>query len=287
LCVLSAVVASAASGAPSTTKTTFRDSTGEEPAAPDITTVAVSSDGATLGFRIAVPTNAVLTRDMRLSLWLDADDDRRTGLAAEGREGFDHWINVDPISFPGYGAVLYSCEGVGNTCGRPGGAEPGFSYSKGGTITLEASQLGLKRVGRVRFKAQVVTGIGGGPGGWNFDDAHADVAPDEGEWTFDARPLAITGFRATPARPHAGSLFALTMRVRRSATGAAVTRGDVACALRVGGTRMPARTSRFVGRVATCGFVLPAGTEGRRYRATITVAAEGSTVTRSVSGRVS
>jgi hypothetical protein len=293
-CVLATVLATGASASPSATTTVYRDTQGENPDGPDITTVNVWSDGYRLAFKFPIPTSPVVTPDMRIRIWLDADDSLETGLTFESgtKTGLDHFVIVDPTRFPPDAAVLYGpC--AGSTCFQSSSGPVAFTYASGASFSLDAPALGLKRIARLRFSVSFYVGIGFGPEGYDFTNARLDFAPDlpDGEglapmWTFDAHPLAITGFRATPTRPHAGVPFALTMRVQRPATGAAVTRGDVACALRIGGKRVPARTSRFVGRVATCGFVVPAGTEGRRYRATITVAAEGSTVTRSVSGHV-
>jgi hypothetical protein len=289
LCVLAAALATGASASPPETTTVFRDTQGENLEGPDITTVTVWSDGYQLAFRIPIPTSPVVTPDMRIRIWLDADDSLETGLTYDSgtKTGLDHFIIVDPRRFPPYQAVLYGpC--AGTTCVPYSRDSVVFTYASGARFTVDASALGLKRIGRLRFYVSVWVGIGIGN---DFSNARWDIAPDPDEelvpmWTFDAQPLEVTTFRTTPARAHAGKPFALTMRVRRSATGAAVTRGYVTCSLRVGGKRVPARTSRFVGGQATCGFVVPAGTEGRRYRATITVAAAGTTVTRSVSGRV-
>jgi hypothetical protein len=291
--VLAAAVATGASASPPETTAVFRDTQGENLEGPDITTVTVSSDGYQLAFRIPIPTSPVVTPDMRIRIWLDADDSLETGLTFDSgtKTGMDHFIIVDPRRFPPYQAVLYGpC--AGTTCVPYSRDSVAFTYASGARFTVDASALGLKRIGRLRFYVSVWVGIGIGLEGYDFSNARWDIAPDPDEeglvpmWTFDAQPLEVTTFRTTPARAHAGKPFALTMRVRRSATGAAVTRGYVTCSLRVGGKRVPARTSRFVGRLATCGFRVPAGAKGKRYRATITVAAEGTTVTRSVSGRV-
>jgi hypothetical protein len=167
-----------------------------------------------------------------------------------------------------------------------------FSYASGASFAVDAPALGLKRVASLCFSVSVYVGIGYGPGGYDFTNARVDVAPDANDeglvpmWRFAAQPLAAADFRATPARPQAGKAFALTMRVQRSDTGALLARGNVTYSLRAGGKRVPVRTSRFVGRRATCLFDVPTGTTGRRFRAAILVAAQGAVVTRSLSGRV-
>ncbi len=290
ICLAGIVLVSAASAAPSATTTVFRDTTGEEPSGPDITTVTVTSDGDRLAFGIAIPTSPVVTPDMRIRIWLDADDSLETGLTFEtGPTGLDHFLIVDPTRFRPDQAVLYGpC--AGNTCVPSRFVQ--FAYASGATFTLDASALGLNRVDRLRFSATVTVGIGFGPDGYDFTNARIDSAPDaRGEgvqpmWRFASQPLLVRDVRAVPARPRAEQAFAVTMRVEHFDTGALLTRGDVTCTLRVGSELVPARRSRFVGRSATCLFGVPPDAKGRPYRATIAVAAQGAVVTRSLSGRI-
>ena len=59
---------------------TFTDSTGEDPAAPDITTIVVSNDDAgMLSFRINIPNRPQLGQDMYCSLFVDTDNNPATG----------------------------------------------------------------------------------------------------------------------------------------------------------------------------------------------------------------
>ena len=56
---------------------TFQDSTGEDPAGPDITTVVVSNDDkAALSFRVNIPNLPQLTRDILVDLFVDSDKTR-------------------------------------------------------------------------------------------------------------------------------------------------------------------------------------------------------------------
>lgn len=294
LALAAVLLASAASAGPyrSVENTTaFHDNVREDLAGPDITTVTVSSDGNGLTFRVEIPTNPVVTPDLRVRIWLDVDDSDETGLQVEGATGFDHFLLLDPIDVSLYGLPLvglFWCE-TANTCSRR--ATPEFSYESGPTITVDISLLDpalrLQRIERVRFSVSVIAGIRLVPGtGYDFTDTHFDQAPDEGGWTFDARALRVASFRATPARPLAGKPLTLTLGVLRTDTGTTLTGGVVACSLRIAGTRVPARTKRFVAQGVTCAFDIPAGTAGRRFRATIGVAARGDLVRRSLSGRV-
>jgi hypothetical protein len=270
----------------------FRDGFGENRAGPDITTITVSSDGnGLLTFRVGVPTNPVLTEDMRLRIWLDADDDRTTGLAVEGLEGLDHFLLVDPWQL-GFGAAgVYGC--TGSTCsGGRGGPNSTlrFTYENGAaTFTIDAAGLGLRRLERLGFSVVVTAGIRFDPVERKYDFANAtvDTAPDEGRlWTYDARILRVTSFSATPATPQAGKPFVLRMTAVRTDTGAALARGTVSCSTRIRGRPTRVRTRRFVGTHAVCGFDIPKHTRGQRFRSTIGVVRGGAQVTRSLSGRI-
>jgi hypothetical protein len=260
------------------------DALREQAGAPDVTTVEVSSDGYELTFRVAVPTNPVVTPDMRIRIWLDADEDVSTGLKVEGLVGLDHFVLVDPTRFPPDEAVLYSCTGA--TCG-PSSRSPGFTYSSGAIFTVDAMSLGLRRVGRLRFSVTVTTGILYDPAtGYDFDKSHVDVAPDEGMWTYDALPLHVDEFRMMPPRPRAGEQFRMTMRVLDTATGAPLRRGNVTCSLVIAGARAQARFRRLTAPHAECVFQVPTDTRGRRFRATIGITAGETVVRRSLSGRI-
>ena len=60
--------------------TTYQDSTGETPNAPDITTIVVSNDDAgMLSFRINVPNRPTLAQDLLVDLYVNTDDNVNTG----------------------------------------------------------------------------------------------------------------------------------------------------------------------------------------------------------------
>ena len=76
---------SAPSGATANT-TTYQDSTGEDPAAPDISTIVVSNDDAgMLTFRINIPNRPTLGQDMLFEIWVDTDNNPATGAGPRGR----------------------------------------------------------------------------------------------------------------------------------------------------------------------------------------------------------
>jgi len=276
--VAGAVGASGAASGPVALAKTFHDSTGEHADGPDVTTVGVSSDGGAITFHVVMPATPVVTEDMRIRIWLDADDDRSTGLF----DGSDHFLLVDPARLQPDEAFLYRCSGT--TC-LDVSPPPTYAYADGhATFTVPATSLGLRRIERILFAVWVYAGIRAA--GWDYSDARLEFAPDEGMWVFDARPLRVVGFGSTPRRPRAGEPLALSLQVLGTESGALLDRGNVSCSLRIGTASAPARTARFVGRRARCVFAVPVGTRGQRYRATIGVAARGSAVTRALSGRV-
>ena len=59
---------------------TFQDSTGEDPTAPDITTIVVANDDAgIIAFRVNVPNRPTLGQDMLFEIWVDSDNNAATG----------------------------------------------------------------------------------------------------------------------------------------------------------------------------------------------------------------
>lgn len=272
--------------------TVYRDAAGEDPKGPDITTVTVASqDGEVLTIRVDVPTLPVLTDDMRLRVWLDADNDPKTGLTVEGLEGIDHFLLVDRWEL-GPGAVgLFRCSATVCSGGRIETSPTttlGFTYSNGGVFTLATSELGLPHLERLRFAAVMTSGVAYDPATRRYDltTAHLDRAPDEGYWTFDTRPLRLTRLSATPATPRAGKAFVLRGTAIRTDTGATLRTGRVSCSTRIAGRAIPAQVHRFVGRQAVCSFDVPAAARGRGFRSTITVSRRNARIAGSLSGEV-
>jgi hypothetical protein len=86
IAVVVVALPAAASGAlsgpavPAANSQTFQDSVGEDPAAPDISTIVVSNDDAgTITFRINVPNRAQLSQDLVAILDIDSDANQATG----------------------------------------------------------------------------------------------------------------------------------------------------------------------------------------------------------------
>jgi hypothetical protein len=297
-CLFGLLAADGASGlerssdAPLPAKTTFQDTRGEDPQGPDITTVVVSTGAdLRLTFRVSIPSRPTLTEDMRVRIWLDADDDRTTGLAVDDRTGLDHFLLVDRWEL-GLGVVgLFVCSDSTCSGGKDFAARASidFSYEDGATFSLTPAALGINRLERVRFSVETMGGVAFDPAAhrYDFTNAHRDVAPDQGAfWTFESRPLVVRGFSPSPAVPRGGKQFSLRLSAIRTDTGAALSKGKVSCSFTTAGRKLKPRTGGFVGRRAVCVFVVPMGTKGQRFRSSISVRVGGNSIARSLSGTI-
>jgi hypothetical protein len=288
--------------------TTFRDAAGEDPAGPDIGTVVVSNDDeGTLTFRVEIPSHPNLTEDMRVRVWLDSDAKSNTGLEVDGLRGADNFLLVDRGEL-GFGEVgLFTCSV--STCGGGSPALPSgsptslrFAYRDGATFVVDATDLGVERLQRLRFWIEAWTGIGFDPitHRWDFTDARPDFAPDgagrrlgypnaqgESSWIHESRTMLVKSFSVQPGNPRAGRPFTLRLALIRTDTGAPLTSGTVSCSSRVAGKPLRPRSSAFVGGRARCVFSIPANARGRAFRSTISVRFAGATLGRTISGRVS
>jgi hypothetical protein len=141
----------AAPTATAANSTDYQDSAGENPAAPDITTLTVSNtDAGQVSFRINVPNRATFSSDMLVALEVDTDNNANTG----SPEGTEYAIEI----FQGE-AALFRWDGT-NFTRRPG--DPPFtsllfSYQGGITIRMSAAELGNTKA--FKFAAFVFSGI--------------------------------------------------------------------------------------------------------------------------------
>lgn len=286
------VVASAAgSGSGSAiNRTTFDDSLGEDPAAPDIATVRVSNnDEGRITFRISVPTRPVLGDDMRISVWLDTDDNRSTGLSVPDLEGYDYRLYYDFFLHGDHDLWLLRCNLT--TCG--GSRELAFSYTSGPAFTIDRARLGDTR--RFRFSVQVADGFVFDPvtRTIDFTNWHGDAAPDDpaGQWAFDVRigsaKLLVQSFSTAPAKPVAGKTFVARLKAKRDDSGAFVTTGNVACKATVGGSPARLQSRGFRQGSAFCAWRVPEGSSGKSLRGSIGVTFSGKTAKKAFAVKVS
>ena len=264
--------------------TDYQDSAGENPAAPDITTLTVSNtDAGQVSFRINIPNRATFSADMYVAVEVDSDNNANTG----SPDGTEYAIEV----FQGE-AALFRWDGT-NFTRRPG--DPAFtsllfSYQGGITIRMSAAELGNTKA--FKFSTFVASGIVVDPvtGAADFTKAVVDFAPAAGAglYVYQVRvtPARLVVRRVSTGRPTAGKPFTVRMVVARSDTNAVVRNGRVTCVGRVGNARLRARVQNVVAGAATCTWNLPANSKGKRFRGSVSLVFEGLRASESFSTRI-
>lgn len=268
---------------------TYTDSTGEDPEAPDITTIVVSNnDAGIISFQINIPNRPQLTPDMAFFLFIDSDANAATG--DPDNLGADYVIQS-----LGGEIILFKWDGTDFVAGPgdPPQLTLSQSYSSGATVRISASELG--RTKRLNFAALVLSGLVVDPvtGELDATNVHRDGAPGGlvGMYPYEVKTaparLVVRKLAATPARPKAGKPFALRLQAVRSDTGAGVKGGRVTCVARVGGSALRAKSGAFVGNQAVCVWAIPASAKGKTFRGSVAIVFEGLKAAKSFSGRVS
>ncbi|MGH3133076.1 MAG: hypothetical protein ACRDNY_04945 [Gaiellaceae bacterium] len=293
LAVTAAVVAlpTAGTSAPAlvtANSTTYNDSTGEDPAAPDITTIVVSNtDAGIVSFRVNVPNRPSLGQDMLIDLFVDTDNNTTTG--SQDIPGIDYVIEL------ARGEInLFRWDGTDFTrrFGDPSAVTLSFSYQGGVTIRISAAELGNTK--QFNFLTIVESGVVVDPvtGDLDFTNAKEDAAPGGGVGFFSytvviARPtLVVRRVVTTPRAPAAGKRFTLRMTAARSDTGAVLRNGRVKCVGRAGKTRLRAQVARVTRGAVVCTWLIPKNAKGKRFRGSAAVVFEGLRATRSYSARI-
>lgn len=276
----------APSGAVANTQT-FNDSSGENPAAPDITQIVVSNDDAGgITFRINIPNRPTYARDVALFLTIDSDANQATGDPEQ--LGADYALDL----FAGE-IILFRWDGTqyGLAANQ---SSLSYSWQAGATIRINASDLNNTR--RFNFSVQAISGI-------IFDDTtgtascppepadcERDFAPTFGFYNYQVliarSALVIRTFTRTPSRPRAGQSFTLRMVVARSDPNAVLRNGRVTCNGRAGVARLRASVARVQGGAATCTWRIPANAKGRTFRGSVALVFEGLRASRSHSATI-
>ena len=291
LAIAVAVVAlpTAASGAlsrtaaPASGSQTYQDSVGEDPAAPDITTIVVSNDDAgTLTFRINVPNRVQPAQDLVAILDIDSDANQATGDPANfGSDFILQYVQGE--------AILFKWDGSDYTLSATQ-ASLTSAWSSGPTFKINASDLNNTR--RLSFDALVVSGVAFDQttGAIDCTNCKRDFAPLIGLYTYPLQitkpTLVVKSLKPTPARPIAGRSFTLRLVAARSDTGAVVQNGRVTCSGRLGSARLKAQLQRVQGGAATCTWNLPASAKGKTFRGSVSVTFEGLRASQSYTGKV-
>jgi hypothetical protein len=267
---------------------TYEDSTGENPAAPDITTIVVSNDDAgMITFKINIPNRPQLTRDILVDMLVDTDANPTTG--DPENLGADYAIEL----FLGE-VALFKWDGTGLTrrVGDPPATTLVYSWAGGVTIKISAAELGnTKKFG---FGVIALSGVvyDDTTGNIDFTNAVGDAAPGglAGLYPYEVKTaptrLVFKSLRTTPTAPKAGKTFTVSLSATRSDTGAAIVNGEVDCAAKVGGKTLKPKSEKFVGRQAVCVFKIPADAAGKTIRGTIKIVFEGKKLTRPFTGKI-
>jgi hypothetical protein len=280
----------AAPNAIAANSTTYTDSSGENAAAPDITTLTVSNtDAGLLSFRVNVPNRPTFTQDMLVVLFVDADNNTSTGDPDPLGPGVDYVVEI----FGGE-AALFRWDGTNFTrrAGDPPATSLIFSYQGGVTINISAAELGNTRA--LKFSVIVFSGITVDPttGDLDFTNSVGDIAPAAGAglYQYEVRitppTLVVRSLRSTPRNPTAGRSFTLRLVAARSDTGAVVQNGRVTCVGRIGNARLRAQVQRVQGGAATCTWNIPPTAKGKTFRGSVTVVFEGLRATQAFSRKV-
>jgi hypothetical protein len=275
----------ASPSAPASNTTTYQDSTGEDPLAPDISTIVASNDDSgSLTFRITVSNRPEFTPDMAMLMFLDSDAKQGTGDASAFGANYAIQLLQGEI-------LLFKWNGTDYTLAA---TQSSLSYSwSGGIATVRISASDLSNTRRLRFNVVVFSGVVIDPTTQeppDFTNAKRDLAPTVGLYSYDLKltppKLVVKQFTHTPARPVAGKPFTLRLTAARSDTGSVLQGGRVVCVGRIGSARIVATTHRVTGGAAVCTFRIPKTAIGKAFRGSDTVVFEGMQATRSFSGKI-
>jgi hypothetical protein len=263
---------------------TFTDSTGEDSAAPDITSVVVSNDDAGLiTFKINISNRPTLTTDMTVLMFLDTDQQATTGDAqASGAEyaleldpgsvGLFKWNGSDYVAAPSQSSVTYSYDATG------------------ATIRASAADLGGAKA--FNFFLAAFSGITtDAAGNADFTNAKVDAAPDAGHGVFSYQvltklTLSVEAFTTSPKPAKAGKRFIAGLAATESDTNGPVQAGTVACSASVAGKHLSATAHVVRNGIAACAWTLPRTAKGKTLRGSVSLTVKGTTVVRAFSVKV-
>jgi hypothetical protein len=267
---------------------TFPDSTGEDPAGPDISSVVVSNDDrGNLTFKLNVPNRPTLTGDMLILVGVDSDANPGSGSPDFG--GADYLIQLEGPLSGSAAIVLFRWDGTDFTTQGVSAATLIFSYASGATIKVNASELGATR--RFSLFAIAVSGIVLNPAGEpDLTNIHVDNAPQQGTFTYDVKvtppALVVRSSGANPVRPKAGGTYTAFATVARN-DGQPMQAGRTTCRGAIGATTLrPTKPGSLAGGRATCAYRIPKTAKGKTIRVTITVTSGGLKAVRTVSARI-
>jgi hypothetical protein len=261
----------------------YPDSTGENPTAPDITSVSVANDDAgALTFTVNVNNRPALTPDMLLLMFIDTvkgkGDPESLGAdwaiqLTSGLVSLFEWSGSEYLSAGSQSTLVYSYPPTGPV------------------ITVNARELGSPAT----LGLGVVLGSGvteDANGEPDFTNFRADLAPDtdKGSYAYDVLTdfsLHIEAFTVGPKPAKAGKSFSAGLALTQSDTTGPVASGTVACKASIAGKPVAVKSRRLRNGVAVCVWVLPKAAAGKQITGSITVTTKGASAKKSFTARVS
>lgn len=269
--------------------TTYQDSSGENPAAPDIRTITVSNtDAGVISFRVNVSNRPTLGQDMWFEIWINSDNNLQTG--DPDLAGVDYVMQLIRGEI-----LLFRWDGTGFTrrLGDPPATSLTYAY-QGGTLTVRIATSELGNTKGFTFFVVAIGGVVFDPVTGEPDPAtgEADVAPGGGSglYPYEVKitppTLVVRSLKPTPRNPTAGRSFTLKLVAARSDTNAVVQNGRVTCVGRLGNARLRAQVQQVQGGAATCTWNLPPAAKGKTFRGSVAVVFEGLRASQAYSAKV-
>jgi hypothetical protein len=263
--------------------TTYTDSTGENPNAPDITTVVVSNDDAGLiTFKVNISNRPTMTGDMSVVVFLNTDKLVTTGDSTAA--GADYLLELDP-------GVLTLYKWNGSTyVTAPSQSLITFGYDSTGA-TMRVPTIDIDRTKAFDFWAFALSGIAfDANGNADLSNSKGDLAPDADHGTFaydvlTKLTLSVAGFTTSPTPAKAGKSFVASLAANESDTAGPVKTGTVACVATIGGKHLAATAHRVANGVATCSWTLPRKTKGT-VKGSVSLKVQGVSVVRTFAVKV-
>ncbi len=278
-------IALGSSARTTTNSQSYQDSTGEDPAAPDITSIGVTNDDTgAITFQVNISNRPALTPDMLFLVFLDTDKNAATGDPQSF--GSDYAIQLDSS-----GVNLFQWNGT-SFVGASSQSSLIYSYATtGATIRVNARDLGRSK--GFAFALLAASGIvTDASGNTDFTNEHDDFAPDAGHGTFAYDVIAkltltVSAFTTSPTPAKAGKAFSAGLAVTESDTNAGVDQGTITCAARIAGKTVPVKAKRIVNGVAVCVWSIPKTARGKTIRGSIALALQGKQTSRTFAAKIS
>lgn len=265
---VAAVLASPA-GAVTAPPQTFTDATGDSGTAADISSVSVTNDDhGVYTFTIAFATP--YTSSDVLALLINSDLNASTGDPQDF--GADYLFGDD------YGSHSFFFENWSNNAWQDVQSTSASVVvaADNKSVTMKVSKADLG--GSTSFSFFVLT-----TDGTTLSAGHFDGAPSgTGGYPYKLQEiftLSTGSFRNGPAK--AGGTWTVSLSAVRSDTGKVVTSGaSIACAGKEGAKRLVLESSSFTSAGAVCTFRVPKKPKRAAVRATVTISANGRSVSK-------